>query len=94
MARSTFLPPSDFAAAFRRHCIPKLRTMIEIRAQFVAAGLYPFEAAYADAMALASRLGAPLLPPEHLDELIDWTLTTLTEAAADAEAPSKERLNG
>lgn len=80
------LPPSDFADAFRAHAVPKIRTVIEIRAHFVGAGLYDFSDAYSDVMAYACRLGASLLPPEHLDSLIDWALTELTEASSEVEA--------
>lgn len=79
------MPPSDFATAFREHSVPKIRTMIEVRAYFVARGLYDFADAHADIMAYASRLGASSLPPKHLDALIDWTLTALADAAAEAE---------
>lgn len=80
------LPPSDFADAFRAHSVPKIRKVIEVRAHFVGLNLYAFADAHADVMAYASRLGAPLLPKEHLDALIDWTLTELSDAAAAVEA--------
>lgn len=80
------LPPSDFADAFRAHSVPKIRQVIAVRAHFVGLGLYEFAAAQADVMAYASRLGASLLPREHLDALIDWTLSELADAAAAVEA--------
>jgi hypothetical protein len=80
------LPPSDFADAFREHVVPKLHEVIVVRAHFVGIGLYGFADAHADVMAYAAKLGASLLPEEHLDALIDWALTELCDAAAAVEA--------
>lgn len=80
------LPPSDFAAAFRAHVVPKLREVIAVRGHFVGIGLYDFGAAHADVMAVACRLGANHLPEPHLLNLEDWCLTTLANVAAETEA--------
>ena len=80
------LPPSDFADAFHAHSVPKIQHLIDVRAHFVGVGLYAFADAHADIMAYACRLGASLLPEEHLDALIDWTLSELADAAAEVEA--------
>lgn len=80
------LPPSDFAAAFRANAVPKLREVIAVRGHFVGIGLYDFNAAIADIMAIACRLGASRLPEAHLLNLEDWCLTTLSNVAAETEA--------
>lgn len=80
------LPPSDFADAFREHSVSKIRSVIDIRAHFVGIGLYDFADAHADVMRYACFLGASLLPEEHFDALIDWTLSELSDAAAAVEA--------
>lgn len=80
------LPSSDFAAAFLEHSVPKIRTVINVRAHFIGIGLYGFADGHADVMRYACFLGASLLPEEHLDALIDWTLSELSDAAAAVEA--------
>ena len=80
------LPPSDFAAAFRAHSVPRLRHVIATRGHFVGIGLYDFRSAHADVMSVALRLGASLLPEEHLLALEDWCLTMLSNVAAETEA--------
>lgn len=84
------LPPSDFADVFRVHSIPKIRQVIDVRAHFVGLNLYGFADAHADVMAYATRLGASLLPEEHFNALIDWTLTALATAAASVEAQCEQ----
>jgi hypothetical protein len=87
---SAILPSSDFAEAFRAHSVPRIRTVIEVRAYFVGLGLYPFASAHADVMCYASKLGATFLPPEHLEALIDWPLAQLCEAAAAVDRHNAE----
>lgn len=80
------LPPSDFAAAFRAHVMPKLRDMLPAQGLFVALRLNTFSEVHAELMGEALRLGASNLPREHLDALIEWSQCALLDAAAKAEA--------
>jgi hypothetical protein len=79
------IPSSDFAAAYRRHVLPKLRSMIASRGLFVALRLDSFGEAHAEIMGEAGRLGAWNLSTEHLDNLIEWTQLALREAAVAAQ---------
>lgn len=80
------IPSSDFAAAFRRHVLPKLRAMIASRGLFVALRLDSFGEAHAEIMTEAGRLGAWNLSADHIDNLVEWTQLALLEAAIAAEA--------
>ena len=79
------LPPSDFAAAYRAHVVPKLREVIAVRGHFVGIGLYEFSAAHSEVMAIACRLGANHLPEGHFLNLEDWCLATLANVAGETE---------
>ena len=72
---------SSFSLTFRRIVVPKLEGMVESRGLFVALGIDEFGEALSEIREEAIRLGAAYLPDEIYEELLEWTATTLIEAA-------------
>lgn len=73
-----------FADAFRAHVVPRLRDRIATLAMDVAAGEVEFSEAVNATMMEAMRLGAGYLAPGALDALMDWVLSTMTEAVSES----------
>lgn len=80
--RPVTIPRAHFANRFRDLVLPKLEAIIDQRR---ADGSICFHETHAEVMAEARRLGAYYLPDDKLNDLIDWSQTTILDAVTELD---------
>lgn len=85
------LPPSDFAAAFRAHVVPKLAELCRFHGLLVALEDETLAEARAAINAAAWEANGAYLPEEYFGQLEDWILDALCAAIAKAQSKLEAR---